>query len=241
MSIEWIEQLIHCKSKEEIRAAIDAHLPGHGFDHWLYAIRFPVSATRKQNYAAHNFPLPWWEMYQRHCRQNTDPLAHHCEHFVAPVAWLADDHSHFLEPLTTEGKRILRGTTETGIAGGIAVPIRDSGLAWGGIMLGLGAPRSMQFLKRSIPFVLHFAVCLHQAFCRIGDECRTPLAPQLSGREVECLGWAAEGKTSREISQLLDISERTVVFHLQNASAKLGVVTRQQAIARSIMLGVLSP
>jgi DNA-binding CsgD family transcriptional regulator len=99
----------------------------------------------------------------------------------------------------------------------------------------------MDFLKQSIPFVLQFAVYLHQAFCRIGYDRKEPAGPHLTTREIECLGWAAEGKTSKEISQLLNISERTVVFHLQNAATKLGVVTRQQAIAHSIMHGLVSP
>ena len=53
--------------------------------------------------------------------------------------------------------------------------------------------------------------------------------------------WSAEGKTAWEISQILHISERTVVFHLQNASEKLGVVNRQQAVAHAISLGLVTP
>lgn len=40
---------------------------------------------------------------------------------------------------------------------------------------------------------------------------------KLSSREVEVLRWAAEGKTSSEVS---GISERTVNFHINNTVAK---------------------
>jgi DNA-binding CsgD family transcriptional regulator len=53
----------------------------------------------------------------------------------------------------------------------------------------------------------------------------------LSPRERECIGWAAEGKSCWEIGQILNISRRTVAFHLDNAKGKLGVRTNIQAVA----------
>lgn len=51
----------------------------------------------------------------------------------------------------------------------------------------------------------------------------------LTRREKECLGLAAHGMTALEIAQLLKISERTCIFHLQNARHKLGVHDLQAA------------
>src|SRR5690606_7629182 len=62
----------------------------------------------------------------------------------------------------------------------------------------------------------------------------------LTARELDCLRWAAEGRTSWEISQELGVSERTVVFHLQNAARKLGVLGRRQAIAKAMSLQLLA-
>ena len=45
----------------------------------------------------------------------------------------------------------------------------------------------------------------------------------LTGRELECLEWVSHGKTSWEIGTILDLSERTVNFHLSNACLNLGV------------------
>lgn len=53
----------------------------------------------------------------------------------------------------------------------------------------------------------------------------------LTPREEECMMWASVGKTSWEIGVILDIKERTVVYHIENVKKKLGVKTRQQAIA----------
>ncbi|MFZ1181541.1 MAG: LuxR C-terminal-related transcriptional regulator [Herbaspirillum sp.] len=241
MENSWVEQLLDCQCRDDITDTVNRYLPGHGFDYWLYAIRVPLSATRKQHYAVHTFPDSWWEMCKKHYGQNIDPIAEHCKQYITPVAWLSDDHSQFIDQLTPEGIRVIQQTGRVGVTGGIAVPLRDSGINWGSVMIGLKQKWHIEVLKNDIPFALHFAIYLHQAFCRIGHDCKENPAPNLTAREVECLSWAAEGKTSREISQLLGISERTVVFHLQNASGKLGVFTRQQAIAHSIMLGIVSP
>lgn len=46
----------------------------------------------------------------------------------------------------------------------------------------------------------------------------------LSRRELECIEWYAKGKTSTEISYLLNISRRTVENHIENTKIKLGCV-----------------
>jgi DNA-binding CsgD family transcriptional regulator len=53
----------------------------------------------------------------------------------------------------------------------------------------------------------------------------------LTARELEVLRLVAAGKSNREISAELTISEHTVARHLQNIYAKLGVSSRTAAIA----------
>lgn len=65
------------------------------------------------------------------------------------------------------------------------------------------------------------------------------LETPLSGRELQCLDWVSRGKTSWEIGVILGLSERTVNFHLINASRKLNVYGRQAAVAQAIRLGFL--
>ena len=63
----------------------------------------------------------------------------------------------------------------------------------------------------------------------------------LSIREQDCLYWAAQGKTSWEIGCILNISERTVNFHIANTCDKLHVRTRQAAITAAIRQNLLTP
>lgn len=62
---------------------------------------------------------------------------------------------------------------------------------------------------------------------------------RLTKREVDCLRWAAIGKTDREISLIIGRSHATVRFHIQNAGEKLDAVNRSQAIFKASQLGYL--
>lgn len=62
---------------------------------------------------------------------------------------------------------------------------------------------------------------------------------QLTRREIQCLKWAAAGKTDAEIGKIVAISTPTVRFHITNASRKLGVAGRSQAIHRAATLGYI--
>lgn len=64
-------------------------------------------------------------------------------------------------------------------------------------------------------------------------------APQLSSREREVLRWASAGKSNWEVAQILNISERTVKFHLRNIYRKLGVNNRSHAVAEALRLGAV--
>ncbi len=63
---------------------------------------------------------------------------------------------------------------------------------------------------------------------------------RLSKREVECLRWAAIGKTDLEISMIMSRSRATVRFHIHNASLKLNAVNRAQTVFKASQLGYIS-
>jgi len=58
----------------------------------------------------------------------------------------------------------------------------------------------------------------------------------LTLRESDVLLWIANGKTNREIGQILDMSPRTVNKHLEQVFRKLGVENRTAAAATAIRL-----
>ncbi len=67
-----------------------------------------------------------------------------------------------------------------------------------------------------------------------------PPGTRLSKREVECLRWAAVGKTDIEMSMIMSRSRATVRFHIYNASVKLNAVNRSQTVFKAAQLGYIS-
>lgn len=101
---------------------------------------------------------------------------------------------------------------------------------------------SCKIIEGVKPYGQLFALYLHEAIQRISK--KQALASSqidLSVREKECMLWAAEGKTTWEISKILNLSERTVIYHLQNVVEKMQVNNRTHAIVKAIASGVISP
>jgi DNA-binding CsgD family transcriptional regulator len=61
----------------------------------------------------------------------------------------------------------------------------------------------------------------------------------LSPRQIECLFWVQEGKSSRDIGVIIGVSHRIVERHVFRACQKLGVKTRLQAVIRARTLGII--
>jgi DNA-binding response OmpR family regulator len=79
---------------------------------------------------------------------------------------------------------------------------------------------------------------------RLAGVARNKLWPKLvalNDREVETLTWAARGKTSSEIAQILGLSKRTVDFHIDNAREKLGAATRVEAAIKAATGRLIEP
>jgi LuxR family quorum sensing-dependent transcriptional regulator len=81
----------------------------------------------------------------------------------------------------------------------------------------------------------------------VWERCRTlvgfgvsgPDQTQLSPREIECLQWAAVGKSDADIAAIIGISPATVHFHVEQAKRRLGVRTRVEAVAMGVLHGLI--
>jgi two-component system, NarL family, response regulator YdfI len=62
----------------------------------------------------------------------------------------------------------------------------------------------------------------------------------LTQREVEVLGWLAQGLTNKQISNRLTISEHTVKFHISSIYTKLGVANRTEAARAGVQRGLIT-
>lgn len=74
---------------------------------------------------------------------------------------------------------------------------------------------------------------------RVGAPTPAPAEP-LTERELEVLRALAKGRQNKEIARDLQISERTVKFHVSAILAKLGAGNRTEAVTRAAQLGLVT-
>jgi DNA-binding NarL/FixJ family response regulator len=77
------------------------------------------------------------------------------------------------------------------------------------------------------------------AFLAAGESSQDP-QKALTGREREILQWIAEGHTSAQIAEKLNISVRTVEKHRANLKAKLGLTSQAEIVHFAIQQGIVT-
>lgn len=129
-----------------------------------------------------------------------------------------------------------------GMLDGFTVPIHSrAGLS----MMSLAIDDAALFTPKGagIRHALHLLALQYHLSCEraLCEPPPAPPPPRLSPREREVLLWTAKGKTGWEIAQILRLTERTVVYHVENAKAKLKAGSRSHAVVLALNLGLIDP
>jgi LuxR family quorum-sensing transcriptional regulator LasR len=72
------------------------------------------------------------------------------------------------------------------------------------------------------------------------ENSQQPTAVKLTRKETEVLQWSAAGKSSWEISQIINCSEAGVNYHFCNIRRKFGVNSRWTAAFKALELGLIN-
>jgi DNA-binding response OmpR family regulator len=96
------------------------------------------------------------------------------------------------------------------------------------------------FVTKPIDFEM-LGVIVAARLAGVARRDKSPKSAVLSNREAEMLTWAARGKTSLEIAQIVGLTKRTVDFHIENTRIKLGVTTRIEAAIRAMTWHMIEP
>jgi len=177
------------------------------------------------------YPVEWTDHYLQQSYERVDPVIVKALTTPEPFEWGQEFPS---TRLTKPQCALLDEAAHFGIRCGFTVPIHDPRRPIAAVTFAADERRSS--FQRCIEHHRHVLQLMAMYF---HAQARRRLMPNrvvdgvaLSPRELECLEWAAEGKSAWEIGRLLNISRRTAAFHLDNAKAKFGVRTICQAVAK---------
>lgn len=193
--------------------------------------------TADQNTLISNYPAEWEQRYRHKLYRFYDPVAVTTRRSRLPFFW---DDGAFLRRFRKDQRIVFHEARLFDIVAGYSIPIAGHRGDLGVFSIVttrrtdideavLGAGGSL-YLK---------ALQMHDLMAR-----RTALVPDtedhgLSAREIECLRWTADGKTTEQIADLTSISPATVNFHLKNAIRKLEAANRHHAAIIAVRRGVI--
>ncbi|MGH8517841.1 MAG: autoinducer binding domain-containing protein [Panacagrimonas sp.] len=208
-----------------------------GFQYYFYAVRLPLSFSDPYHFCLSGYPPEWRKRYDTLGYLRVDPIVRHLLNSSLPLIWDdIDRHEAAVEVFFHEA-------ADYGLAHGVSAPVagRHGEIALMSLARGPEQPISHDPVERHrLCTRLHWmATVLHESVRRLvlNHEGAPRVAAPLSEREKDCLMWAADGKTTIDIGRALNITERTVLFHIESAGKKLGVSGRHNIISRAVALG----
>ncbi len=228
--------VMEARSQEEFRSEIVRFSHDLGFDtvSAITVIDHPLSHS--EFIAVHNAPEAYCDAMDASENQRRDPVMQHCKQHSVPIIWNQDTYT------SSGAADIWEEQAQFGFRNGVCLALHmPEGRHFVlGVDRAQAMPKDPSELTRMVADLQLFAVHAQDAALRIlVPAAAQPERPQLTPRELECLRWTMDGKTAWEVGQLLGISERTAVLHLNNGMHKLDCTNKHQAVLKALRLGLI--
>lgn len=236
--LENISRLAECKTEEDLFSAVRSLTSLLDFRWAAYSIamvqtnRFGVIPVKIANI---NFPENWFRLYLSNCFHLIDPI--YIENFqvFGLQVW---EETYRKKPGASPCFR--KKAEEYGLNNGYTVGAKNYTGTIGTLFSISGGslefnPREKTILKTLLPH-------LHEALLRITEPAAKDSCFQdrpLSAREIELLRLAKTGLETSKICGAMNITERTVYYHMNNIFKKLDASSKAQAVAIAINRGLL--
>jgi DNA-binding CsgD family transcriptional regulator len=228
--------VLQASSREQFREELVRFTHELGFE-TVSAITVVDHSLRDSEFiSVDNTPQAYLDAYDDTSRASADPVMQHCRRSSVPLVW--DQDTYTAMGLGAKWEHQAHFGYRTGIILALHLPEGRHFIL--GVDRDKQLPEDRSEVTRIVADLQLFAVCAQEAAARVFlPVVPGPDQPRLSPRELESLRWTMEGKTAWETGQILGISERTAVLHINNAMHKLGCVNKHQAVLRALKLGLI--
>lgn len=165
-----------------------------------------------------------------------DPMITDAVRSNTPVAW-----STAADPRLTDAQRQLHARLRgRGIQAGVIAAVQDyaAGPAFLNFYSAFTGEAERCLQERAAQLVFAAGV-FHERAKLLALPTRQAARPLLTSREIDCLRLAAMGLTAQETAGVLEVTVRTVEFHLKNAAEKFGASNKVRAVALAVSRGLI--
>lgn len=212
-----------------------------GFEFYIFGVISSASSLSSPTISTiSNYPDEWFKSYFEEGMQRHDPVVRYCMQNTSAIRWrqLVDLEQY----VDAVGEKIMSRASESGLCDGLSIPIKAPSGEIAIFSLASNREKGLSArINACLPFAQSFGTQVFECYSKLMSGLVETKKTHLTAREKESLFWACEGKTTWEISKILEVSERTVIFHLSSATSKLGAVNRQHAVAKAILGGLIKP
>lgn len=230
---EMLERMQKALTEQQLFEVIKAEAQRIGFTHCAYGLRLPLRFTEPKTVMLNTYPEEWQQRYVSEGYLAIDPTVQHASKSLLPLVWTEDVFSKTQE--------FWEDARAHGLQYGWAQSCVDMQGIRGMLTLARHAEQlSEEELKENGYQMVWLTQVAHQCMCNLISARLLPeTAISLSMREKDVLRWTAEGKTSGEIADIINITERTVNFHIARSMEKLNCVNKTAATVKAALLGLL--
>jgi DNA-binding CsgD family transcriptional regulator len=183
-----------------------------------------------------NTPAGFEQVFRDSLKGRRDPVMQHLKRQSMPIIW--DQQTYVSQRAGDVWEEQAPYGYHTGIAMALHLPEGRHFVI--GVERDEPLPDDSAELTRMVADLQLFAVHAQDTALRVLlPEALRPEAPRLTPRELEALRWTMDGKTAWEVGNILGITERTAVLHVNSAMHKLGCSTKHQAVLKALRLGLI--
>lgn len=218
----------------ELVDIISSHAVRLGFDYYSFVLRIPQSLTRPKIHGFDNYSEGWRSYYVRNECILTDPAIQQAMRSSKPVVWT--------EKLYQLNKILWQEMRRDGHSVGITQSCWGPQSVAGFLSFSRTSDAiSKAELKELEPELRELSLSLFTRFYDLYrlDETYNTEDQIITLREREILRWTGDGKTAEDISIILNITPRTVHFHMNNVLNKLIVSNKVHAVMKAHLIGLL--
>lgn len=183
-----------------------------------------------------NVPLDMYQLWSEQGYYQLDPVQHYSLKTCVPFVWsYRHPERTVLQGLVHPHSRVFEYMNAHNITCGLTAPLHLPDGGFSTLTAIANGPDHEKELETLLAQFSLLALQFHEMVYPLFDNevRRCPLI-ELSPRERECLAYAAEGLTAKDIAAKIYRSVPTVTLHLNTAIQKLGAVNRLQAVVRAM-------
>jgi len=229
-AFSFIEEIASINKTDAVFDTLLKYVDRLGFNNFLAVTVPEPGETLEENVISNRWPDEWYQRYTEKEYFSIDAVGQHLTSTVEPFFW-SD------VPIATDDVNSITIGHEARsfeLKNGCCVPIYSKDGLLSAITFGTD---NLDISRRDIAAVYLMSIYAFNATLKNrsnGGKRLSHRSSKLSPREMECILWVSQGKTSWEIGEILGIAKSTVDEYLASVCQKTDSVNRAQAVAECI-------